>query len=85
MKVDIEIIPVENFEVKINGKSIGSFENKGEWEGFIKLENKDGVIIASDERHFVDEMFDGIIKTEKKSNFSIIKMTPSLIPIKEKE
>lgn len=82
MELDIEITPIEKFEVKINGKSIGEFEKKSSWEGFVKLENGQGQIIATDERSIIDKMFDGILSTEKQSSFSVVKITPNLIPSK---
>tara|TARA_R110001599_G_scaffold100770_9_gene258153 strand:+ start:11243 stop:11494 length:252 start_codon:yes stop_codon:yes gene_type:complete len=80
MELDIEITPVEKFDVKINGKSIGEFERKSSWEGFVKLQNMHGQIIATDDRSFIDNIFSGIFNTENKSNFSVVKITPSLIP-----
>ena len=80
MDIDIEIVPIEKFEVKINGKSIGEFEKKSSWEGFVKLESKHGQIIAADERSMIDKMFDGILNTEKQSSFTVVKITPDLIP-----
>jgi len=80
MKLDIEIVPIEKFEVKINGKSIGEFERKSSWEGFVKLESRNGQIIASDDRSLVDKMFNGILDSQKQSSFSVVKITPSLIP-----
>lgn len=80
MDLEIEIIPVEKFEVKINGQSIGEFEKKDSWEGMVKMQNKDGVIIANDERSVVDKMFNGVFDSEKQSSFSVMKITPSLIP-----
>ena len=80
MKLDIEITPVEKFEIKVNGKIIGEFECESSWEGMVKLKNKDGVIIAGDERSLVDKMFNGILDSEKQPSFSVLKITPSLIP-----
>lgn len=80
IKLDIEITPVEKFEVKINGTPVGEFECDSSWEGMVKLKNKDGVIIASDERSLIDKMFSGVITAEKQSSFSVLKITPSLIP-----
>lgn len=81
MELNIEITPVEKFEVKINGKSIGEFEKTSSWEGFVKLQSSQGQIIAADERSMIDKMFDGILNTEKQSSFSVVKITPNLIPI----
>jgi len=80
MELEIEIVPIEKFEVKINGKSIGLFESKSSWEGFVKLQNDAGVIIASDDRNLVGKMFADIFTKEKKSSFSVVKISPSLIP-----
>ena len=81
MDLEIEIIPVEKFEVKISGKSIGQFEVKSSWEGLVKMEDSDGrVIIASDYRNLVDTMFSDVFGKEKQSSFSVVKISPSLIP-----
>lgn len=84
MDMNIEITPVEKYEVKVDGKSIGEFELDSSWEGFVKLKNENGVIIANDERTLIDKMFDGILRTEEKALFSVLKITPSLIPIDSK-
>ena len=83
MSLDIEIVPIENFEVKINGESIGIFEKKSSWEGMVKLQNKDGIVIANDENDTVGKMLSDIFNIEKQSSFSVVKITPSLIPQKE--
>ena len=80
MQLNIEINPIEKFEVKINGKSIGEFERESSWEGMVKLRHKQGVIIASDERSLIDKMFDRALNSERQSSFSVLKITPSLIP-----
>lgn len=79
MDIEVEIIPVEKFVVKINGNSIGEFEKDSSWEGMVKLKNSKGVIIASDERTLIDKMFDGVLTSEKQSSFTVIKITPTLI------
>ena len=78
--MEIEITPIEKFEVKVNGKSIGEFNKTSSWEGFVKLESRQGQIIAADERTLIDKMFDGVLNSEKQSSFSVIKITPGLIP-----
>ena len=80
MGIDIEIIPIEKFEVKINGKVIGIFDNESSWEGMVKMKNEKGIIIAKDERSLVDKMFNGLLDSEKQSSFSVLKITPGLIP-----
>jgi len=81
MELNIEINPIEKFEVKVNGVAIGEFEKDSSWEGFVKMKDKNGaVIIASDERSIVDKMFNGLFDKEKQSEFSVVKITPSLIP-----
>ena len=80
MDLEIEIIPIEKFEVRVDGKSIGEFEKKSSWEGMIKLQNEKGVIIVNDDRDIVDKIFHGIFDTEKQSSFSVVKITSSLIP-----
>jgi len=79
-KLEIEILPVEKFEVKIRGKSIGEFERVSSWEGFVKLVSNRGEIIAADERTVIDKMFTGMFSAEKQSSFIVVKITPSLIP-----
>lgn len=81
MDLEIEIIPVEKFEVKIKGKSIGEFEKKTSWEGLVKMQSDKGIIIASDDRNIMEKMFDGLSDAEKQSRFSVVKITPSLIPM----
>lgn len=83
MDLDIEITPVENFEVKINGTTIGEFKRISSWEGMVKLQNRDGAIIAADERTLIDKAFSNVFNAEKQSSFKVISISPMLIPSKE--
>lgn len=78
MSIQIEIIPVEQFEIKINGKNLGKFDHVSSWEGMLKLKNKDGYIIADDNRHRIDKIFNGDFFKEKSDQLTIIKISPVL-------
>ena len=79
-QLKIEITPIEKFEVKINGVSIGEFAAESTWEGMVKLRSQKGIIIASDERNIVDKMFNGLFDHDKNACFEVVKISPSLVP-----
>lgn len=80
MELKIEITPIEKFEVKINGESIGEFAAESTWDGMVKLRGQQGIIIASAERNIVDKMFNGLFDNDKKACFEVVKISPSLVP-----
>lgn len=79
-KIEIEITPIEMFEVKVNGISAGYFKEESSWEGFIKLSNELGKIIAIDNRTYVDSVFAMLGSQPEKNKFEVIKMSPDIIP-----
>lgn len=79
-KIEIEITPIEMFEVKVNGVSAGYFKEESSWEGFIKLSNELGKIIAIDNRTYVDNVFAMLGSQPEKNKFEVIKMSPDIIP-----
>lgn len=79
---------LERYVVEIGGHHIGTFDVKSKWEGFKKLQNNQGQIIA----YFGKEnMIDGIFKSltlesdgdEDKAEMTIIQMSESLMPDQE--
>ena len=81
MKLEIEITPVEKFEVKIGGEIIGEFTKESSWEGMAKLVSTKGeILVVEDGSNFVDKLFAGILGVEKQSSYTVIKMSPSLVP-----
>ena len=78
--MEIEIVPVEKFEVKIGEKVVGEFEKISSWEGFAKLQGKNGTIIVKDERDFLKSILTDIFGSEKQSSFTVVEISPSLIP-----
>lgn len=83
MSLQAEITPIEKFEVKIGGKSIGVFEKDSSWEGMVKLRNRDGVIIINVDRSDIGKFLSSLIETGETRDFTVIKISPSLLPEKE--
>lgn len=79
MKLKVELTPIERFDVKINGVSIGTFEKESSWEGLTKLKGKDGLVIIEDDNDFITALFKGVFD-HSPSEHNVYKITPSLIP-----
>lgn len=82
MELDIDIKPIELFEVTVNGNRIGRFAVDSSWEGFVKLRgvDRDGIIIATDDRTLATTLLEDVLGAKSTKKFSIITMSPSLIP-----
>lgn len=81
--MEIEITPVERFAVKVDGVLVGIFEKEAEWEGFLKLKNGKGVVIAHKDMKLIDSVFENLFNPNEKNSYSAVKITPDLIPIKD--
>ena len=83
MKVKIE--QVNKYKVTIDGKEYDGFSCDGEWEGFLKFSGPEGELVVHDPK---DTSFDDIFgvmfgaKKERPIEFSVVKITPGLLPDK---
>ena len=86
MKVNIK--QVNKYEITVNSKKYTDFEKTGEWEGLIKFSGKQGEVMVSENRDNFNDIFGNIFGSddkEKNHEFEVIKITPDLVPIKDKE
>ena len=86
MKVNIK--QVNKYEITVDGKKYTDFEKTGEWEGLIKFSGKHGEVMVSENRDDCNNIFDDIFSSHKKEKtyeFEVIKITPDLVPTKDKE
>jgi len=85
MEIKMEAKAVEKLDVTLNGVHVGEFVLSERWEGFIKLTNEKGVIIAMTNKSFFDELFVNMFLGDKDIEYTILKISPGLIPIPDKE
>ncbi|WP_444958225.1 hypothetical protein [Microbulbifer sp. ZKSA002] len=81
--MNISIKPIEKFAVEVDGVAIGEFEKVSSWEGFIKLQNSKGIIIAADNSTSSINITGGIfgdIFGLKAKTLQVIKASENLIP-----
>ncbi|MCO1336072.1 hypothetical protein MO867_17210 [Microbulbifer sp. OS29] len=81
--MNISIKPIEKFTVEVDGVAIGEFEKVSSWEGFIKLQNPKGYIIAADNSTPFTEIMGGIfgdIFGSRTETFQVLKASENLIP-----
>ncbi len=79
MKIVVELTPIERFEVKIGGRSLGEFEKESSWEGLSKLRGSGGHIIIEDSGPtIVENMFKGRLPEEPQKH-TVVLITPELM------
>jgi hypothetical protein len=83
--MEIKLIPLEKFLLEIDGKSIGVFERVSSWEGFMKFENNEGVVITADDSNIFEDVCSRILEFGRQSSLKVIKISPNLIPKESKE
>lgn len=83
MELNVDLIPLEKFEVVVKGKSLGVFQKESSWEGLTKLVGDKGVIVIDDEGRWVDDLFSKLMPEPQKKSCKVIKITPTLVPFFE--
>ena len=81
--MNIKITQVNAYEIEIDGVVHKGFEKKGEIEGLASFKNQSGqlVVVAKEPEDFFDVIFGG---NNKSDEFQAVKMSPSLMPSKDK-
>lgn len=59
--MEIKVKPFNSFELSVGGQELGVFTKISEWEGFVKYQGAQGVIIAArPDSSFVDKLFNDL-------------------------
>ena len=80
----VKITQVNAYEIEIDGVVHKGFEKKGEIEGVASFKDHLGqlVVVAKEPGHFLDALF---CSDEKTDEFQAVKMSPGLMPVKDKK
>jgi hypothetical protein len=74
MKAKVKMVPT--YQLEVNGKIFKDFHQAGEWEGMMKLENDDGVVILDNvDASSFESILGSIFEPGKEREVYLVKAT----------
>ena len=81
--MEVKLVPLEKYELIIDGQSIGEFTKISSWEGMSKFICNNGEVIVDEGESTFSSIFDRMFDKADKSICPVMKISSGLIPVIE--